>query len=78
MLYQLKDIKSRAACAENPNVEEGKGGQANNARKGSPCIWPFKKGKTEVLLHQKGPGMIRHIWCTIPPGNMDHTRAHLW
>jgi hypothetical protein len=74
MLYQLKNLKSRAACAENLSAETGKGGQTNHGRKGSPCIWPFKKGETKVLLHHKGSGMIRHIWCTIPPGNIYHMR----
>lgn len=74
MLYRLRNIKSRAACAENPYAQVGKGGQANNGRKGSPCIWPFKKGQTKVLLHQRGNGVIRHIWCTIPPGNAMHMR----
>lgn len=74
MLFHLKNLKSRAANAENPRAEAGKGGMSNNGRKGSPCIWPFKKGETKVLLHQKGSGVIRHIWCTIPPGNIMHMR----
>lgn len=74
MPYELKNLRSRSACAENPNAEPGKGGQSNNGRKGSPCITPFNKGETKVLLRQKGPGLIRHIWCTVPPGNPSHMR----
>lgn len=74
MLYQLKKLNSYAASAENPLARRGSGGKANNGRKGSPCIWPFKKGDTHILLDVEGPGMIRHIWMTIPPGNVDHMR----
>lgn len=74
MIYELKSLSSRAATAENPRAEVGAGGQANNGRKGAPCIWPFVKGTTHVLLDTEGPGMIRHIWCTIPPGQADHLR----
>lgn len=74
MLFQLKDLQSRAATAENKEAKKGAGGQANNGRKGSPCIEPLKKGETHVLLDTNGPGMIRHIWCTLPPGNIEHMR----
>ncbi len=74
MLYQLKSLKSRSASAENPRAKAGGGGIANGGRKGSPCIWPFKTGETHVLLDTPGPGIIRHIWCTIPPGNVLHMR----
>jgi hypothetical protein len=74
MIYQLKKLQSRAASAENFNAEVSAGGQSGNGRKGSPCIWPFKKGEKHVLLDANGPGMIRHIWCTMPPGNVEHMR----
>lgn len=61
-------IRSFAATAENPRAEKGAGGKANNGRKGSPCIGPFKAGAVHTLLDAEGPGIIRHIWCTIPPG----------
>lgn len=74
MIYQLKNLKSRAATAENKKAEVGAGGQSGNGRKGSPCISPLKKGTTYTLLDTKGPGMVRHFWCTLPPGNIDHMR----
>lgn len=74
MLYSLKNLKSRAATSENKQAKVGAGGQANNGRKGSPCIEPLKKGETYVLLDSEGPGMVRHVWCTIPPGNINHMR----
>lgn len=74
MIYQLKNLQSRAATAENKKAEVGAGGKANGGRKGSPCIWPFKKGEIITLLDTNGPGMIRHIWMTLPPGNVDHMR----
>src|SRR5690554_1964788 len=74
MLYQLRNLQSRAASAENPTAEKGMGGRAQNGRKGAPCIWPFRSGETAVLLDTEGPGMIRHIWCTIPPGNVQAMR----
>lgn len=73
-IYKLKNLKSRAATAENPEAKAGGGGTANNGRKGQPCIWPFEAGKTHTLLDTAGPGIIRHIWCTIPPGQPLHLR----
>ncbi|WP_100010009.1 glycoside hydrolase family 172 protein [Lentibacillus sediminis] len=74
MIYELKNLKSRAATAENKQAKVGAGGQANNGRKGSPCIESFKQGETHVLLDTNGPGMVRHIWFTIQPGNIQHMR----
>ena len=74
MIYQLKDLKSRAASAENKHALVGAGGQALGGRKGSPCIENFKSGETQVLLDSQGPGMVRHIWCTIPPGDIEFMR----
>lgn len=74
MLYELRNLRSRAASAENPRAQVGAGGTANQGRKGAPCIWPLKQGQTYTLLDAEGPGMVRHIWCTIPPGNVDHLR----
>jgi len=73
-LYRLRNLRSRAASAENPTAEHGKGGTTANGLKGSPAIKDFKNGTTEVLLNQQGPGMIRHIWCTAKPRKPDHLR----
>ena len=64
-LYKLKDLESREATAENRLAEKGKGGMLKKGLKGSPAIKDFKKGTTEILLHTDGPGMVRHIWCTV-------------
>ncbi len=73
-LYRLKNLRSRAASAENPSAEPGKGGMTANGLKGSPAIKNLKDGSTEILLDQKGPGKIRHIWCTTKPRKPVHLR----
>ena len=73
MLYELRDLRSRAASGENPEARAGAGGAANRGRKGAPCIWPLKQGQTYTLLDTDGPEIV-HIWCTLPPGNVDHLR----
>ena len=74
MLYELKNLQSRAASAENPQALPGAGGTARNGRKGAPCIEGFKASTTVTLLDTEGPGILRHIWCTVPPGNPLHLR----
>lgn len=73
-LYKLKNVRSRSASAENPAAEVGNGGRAGGGRKGAPCLWPVRSGETVTLLDHRGPGVIRHIWCTIPPGHPEHLR----
>lgn len=68
MLYEYKALQSRAANGENRRGEKGKGGMARGGRKGCPSISPLRAGKTYTLLEAEGPGMVRHIWCTFPPG----------
>jgi hypothetical protein len=74
MIYELKNIQSFAANMENKNAEAGAGGQARNGRKGAPCIDPLRKGEVHTLLDTEGPGMVRHIWCTIPADKIHHMR----
>jgi len=64
MLYRLRELHSRSASAENPKALPGQGGTAGHGIKGSPAIKDFKAGSTAVLLDQKGPGLIRHMWMT--------------
>ncbi|HVX43075.1 MAG TPA: glycoside hydrolase family 172 protein [Mycobacteriales bacterium] len=73
-IYELKHLRSRSASAENPSAEPGNGGRSGGGRKAAPCLWPVRSGDTVTLLDHAGPGVIRHIWCTIPPGNPDHLR----
>lgn len=65
--YKLRALSSRAASAENPNADKGGGGKEKNGLKGNPAIKDLKKGETAILLDKKGPGIIRHIWCTVKP-----------
>jgi len=68
-LYLLKEGRSCAINAENPDGRKGRGGMAAGAlgpsRKGSPCIPLLRQGETRELAHIQGPGIIRHIWFTV-------------
>lgn len=64
-IYKLRNLESRAATAENPFARKGEGGMTKSGMKGNPALKDFKMGTTETLLITDGPGMIRHIWCTI-------------
>lgn len=66
-LYRIRSLASRGASAENPMAKVGAGGMAKNGLKGEPAIKDLKKGETAIILDQNGPGMIRHIWCTLKP-----------
>lgn len=74
MNYYLQNIKSFSATAENPEALSGQGGRSNGGRKGSPCIEPLSAGEKRILLHKRGPGIIRKIWCTIPADHPQHLR----
>lgn len=60
-------IQSRAQTAENPKGLKGQDGQAGGGRKGSPAIPDFKPGRTVTIADIQGPGVIRHLWITVPP-----------
>ncbi len=62
-------LESRSISMENINGNRGAGGSTAGGRKGSPSISPFANGSTIVLADIRGPGCIRHIWITTPPGN---------
>lgn len=65
--YQIPEhVHRRLASMENPQALPGAGGRANRGRKGAPCLWPFPAGSTHTLMESEGPGMIRHIWITVP------------
>ncbi len=74
MLFSLKNLRSRAASAENPDALPGMGGKAADGLKGAPAIKDFKRGDTAVLLVTAGPGMIRHIWMTPSAREPRHLR----
>ena len=66
--------RSRSINAENPTGAPGHAGRAASplgpGRKGAPCV-PLRQGSTITLAEIDGPGVIRHIWITVP----DHTAA---
>jgi hypothetical protein len=75
MIFDLKPhVESFSATAENVCAERNSGGKANHGRKGASCLEPMKTGESYTLLEKTGHGIIRRIWCTIPPGNTDHLR----
>ncbi|PKG24848.1 glycoside hydrolase family 172 protein [Niallia nealsonii] len=66
----INNGRSRAINAENPTGQKGEGGKASShlgpSRKGSPCIRDIKSGDTVLLGEIDGPGVIQHIWITVP------------
>ena len=59
-------LKSRAITAENQTGAVGQGGQEGKGRKGLPCLWNLEKDQVYTFAEIEGPGMIRHIWITVP------------
>ncbi len=62
-------VRSRAITAENPTGAKGAGGTESSAlgpgRKGRAFL-PIASGDTLTMAHIHGPGVIRHIWITVP------------
>ncbi|AUA17218.1 DUF2961 domain-containing protein [Streptomyces sp. SID8361] len=62
-------VRSRSVTAENPTGAKAAGGTAASplgpGRKGRPCL-PLGPGETLVLADVDGPGIITHIWLTVP------------
>jgi hypothetical protein len=62
-------VVSRSISAENRAGAAGAGGRAasslGTARKGAPSV-RLAAGETVVLADIEGPGMVRHIWMTLP------------
>ena len=69
-IARLSDEQSRSITAENPDGAVAAGGQAASdlgpGRKGRPCLRDIPAGATETLADIDGPGVIRHIWITVP------------
>jgi Protein of unknown function (DUF2961) len=68
-IARIPDVTSHAITAENPTGAKGAGGAESSAlgpgRKGKAYL-PLAAGETMVLADIRGPGMIRHIWITVP------------
>ena len=69
-------VDSRSVSFENPTGARGSGGRAGGGRKGAPAA-TLLPGETIVLAELDGPGTIRHLWMTFPPGPPEVMRA-LW
>ena len=67
-------LDSRAATFENPSGARGAGGTAHGGRKGAPNR-SIKPGERVVLADLEGPGMVRHLWLTIPPSAPERMRS---
>jgi hypothetical protein len=67
-------LDSRAATFENPTGQRGAGGTIAGGRKGSPAR-VLAPGERVVLMDAVGPGTVRHIWLTVPPGPPEVLRA---
>ncbi|UNX53748.1 DUF2961 domain-containing protein [Georgenia sp. TF02-10] len=69
-----RGVQSRSINAENPTGAPGRAGSAASplgpARKGSAFV-PLGAGETLTLADIEGPGVIRHLWITVP----DRTEA---
>jgi hypothetical protein len=68
-IVRIPDVTSHAITAENPTGAKGGGGSEASAlgpgRKGRAYL-PLPAGAALVLADIRGPGMIRHIWITVP------------
>jgi hypothetical protein len=69
-------LDSRAATFENPTGARGVGGAAHGGRKGAPNR-KVAPGERVVLADLDGPGTVRHIWLTVPPGRPERLRSLL-
>lgn len=67
--------RSRSITAENTRGEKGRGGMAASnlgpSRKGAPCLKDIQPGATATLAEIDGPGIIKHIWITVPNKTTD-------
>jgi len=69
-------LDCRAASFENPTGARGAGGTAHAGRKGAPSR-RVEPGERVVLADLEGPGVIRHLWMTFPPGPPERMRSLL-
>lgn len=67
-------LDSRAITFENPTGGRGAGGTAHGGRKGAPNR-RIRRGERVVLADIEGPGVIRHLWLTVPPAPPERLRA---
>jgi D-arabinan exo alpha-(1,3)/(1,5)-arabinofuranosidase (non-reducing end) len=77
----LQDGRSRSVSPENPTGGTGAGGAATMGTgaaaardlgrgwKVSPSV-EIAPGRTHTVGEIAGPGVIRHMWLTVPPGKL--------
>src|SRR5205085_12585146 len=70
----LRGHESRAVTFENPTGARGAGGTAHGGRKGAPNR-RVRAGERVVLADIDGPGIVRHLWMTVPPAPPEPLRA---
>src|SRR5262249_31062587 len=67
-------VVTRSISFENPTGAPGAGGAAGDGRKGA-AYRILGRGERVVLADIEGPGTIRHVWMTFPPGPPEAMRA---
>ena len=67
-------LDARAVSFESPGGERGAGGSTAGGRKGRPnkIVHPDER---VVLGDVRGPGVVRHIWLTVPSAPPEQLRA---
>ena len=81
-LFMLSSARTRAVSPENPDGRKGAGATAQVSDPTNPAShaasvlgegwkvrpWvPMPAGETVTMMDVDGPGIIRHIWVTVPP-----------
>ncbi len=69
-------LDARAITFENPTGARGAGGTAHGGRKGAPNR-RIRAGERVVLADVDGPGIVRHLWMTVPPAAPERLRGLL-
>jgi hypothetical protein len=67
-------LDSRAVTFENPTGARGAGGATHGGRKGAPSR-SVAPGERVVLADLHGPGVVRHIWLTVPRARPERQRS---
>jgi hypothetical protein len=69
LLSAPTEVRSRSINAENPTGAPGMAARSASplgpGRKGRPCV-PLPAGQTITLAEIDGPGVLRHVWITVP------------
>jgi hypothetical protein len=67
-------LDARAVTFENVTGARGAGGATHGGRKGAPNR-RVRAGERVVLADLDGPGVVRHVWMTVPPAPPERLRA---